>query len=163
MDGRSTEGIWRPILTNSGLCSIQRNNLTQAQLARILNVSDKTVSKLIPSKGSMTDRYAAEVRSDEMEARAGNVQGVPFFVIDDKYAIPGALPIEQMENILRKLKLSGGGSPDTLTKSRSGSHFGTLFIGNYCFNSALPLQHCVCGGVFLKGIFSDLNASPTYI
>ena len=56
----------------------------------------------------MTDRYADEVRSDEMEARAGNVQGVPFFVIDDKYAIPGALPVEQMENILRKLKLSGG-------------------------------------------------------
>ncbi|MBQ6438832.1 MAG: DsbA family oxidoreductase [Mogibacterium sp.] len=51
----------------------------------------------------LTDRYEAEVRRDEMEARAANVHGVPFFVIDDKYAIPGAISIEQMENVLRKL------------------------------------------------------------
>ena len=38
-----------------------------------------------------------------MEARANNVHGVPFFVINDKYAIPGALSVEQMENVLKKL------------------------------------------------------------
>lgn len=51
----------------------------------------------------LTDRFAAEVRRDEMEAKANNIQGVPFFVIDDKYAIPGAISVEQMEGVLRKI------------------------------------------------------------
>ena len=59
---------------------------------------DKEVQEVL-----LTDRYAAEVRRDEMEARANNVHGVPFFVINDKYAIPGALSVEQMENVLKKL------------------------------------------------------------
>lgn len=36
--------------------------------------------------------YAAEVRADEAEARQLGVTGVPFFVIDRKYAISGAQP-----------------------------------------------------------------------
>jgi predicted DsbA family dithiol-disulfide isomerase len=36
------------------------------------------------------DRYAAEVRADENEALELGVTGVPFFVVDGKFGIPGA-------------------------------------------------------------------------
>ena len=36
------------------------------------------------------DRYAAEVREDELEARTLGINGVPFFVIDRRYGISGA-------------------------------------------------------------------------
>ena len=36
------------------------------------------------------DRYAAEVREDELEARTLGINGVPFFVIDRHYGISGA-------------------------------------------------------------------------
>jgi predicted DsbA family dithiol-disulfide isomerase len=36
------------------------------------------------------DRYAAEVRTDEREALELGVTGVPFFVVDGKFGIPGA-------------------------------------------------------------------------
>lgn len=40
------------------------------------------------------DRYAAEVRADEDEARASGIRGVPFFVLGGKYAVSGAQPAE---------------------------------------------------------------------
>ncbi len=39
-------------------------------------------------------RYAAAVRADEAEAAAIGVSGVPFFVVDRKYAVSGAQPPE---------------------------------------------------------------------
>lgn len=38
------------------------------------------------------DAHAADVRADEHEARELGVQGVPFFVIDRRYAVSGAQP-----------------------------------------------------------------------
>jgi predicted DsbA family dithiol-disulfide isomerase len=38
------------------------------------------------------ERYAAEVRADEQEAAALGISGVPFFVIDRRYALSGAHP-----------------------------------------------------------------------
>ena len=35
------------------------------------------------------DRYAAEVRADELDARQLGINGVPFFVIDRHYGISG--------------------------------------------------------------------------
>jgi predicted DsbA family dithiol-disulfide isomerase len=37
-----------------------------------------------------SDRYVREVRADEQEAHDLGVTGVPFFVVDSKFAIPGA-------------------------------------------------------------------------
>ena len=51
----------------------------------------------------ITDRFSDEVRSDENEAFYSQVTAVPFFVIDNSYAIPGALPVEQIEKILSKI------------------------------------------------------------
>jgi predicted DsbA family dithiol-disulfide isomerase len=41
-----------------------------------------------------TDAYAYEVTMDEAEAQQLGVRGVPFFVIDSKYAVSGAQPSE---------------------------------------------------------------------
>lgn len=47
--------------------------------------------------------FSEEVRFDENEARQIGVQGVPFFVINRKYAISGAQPAEVFESTLEKV------------------------------------------------------------
>ncbi|MGI4833218.1 MAG: DsbA family oxidoreductase [Janthinobacterium lividum] len=47
--------------------------------------------------------YANEVRRDEYEAQQIGVQGVPFFVFDDKYAVSGAQPSEVFAEVLAKV------------------------------------------------------------
>jgi predicted DsbA family dithiol-disulfide isomerase len=46
--------------------------------------------------------YAAEVRADEEEASRLGIRGVPFFVIDRKYAVSGAQPSETFLGALQK-------------------------------------------------------------
>ncbi|MBG6225078.1 putative DsbA family dithiol-disulfide isomerase [Arthrobacter sp. CAN_A2] len=46
------------------------------------------------------DRFAADVRDDIEEARTLGVQGVPFFVVDRKYGISGAQPVELFRQAL---------------------------------------------------------------
>lgn len=99
---------------NRDLTEILQERLFKAYFTDGLELADHAVLIKLASESGLaaqevqevllTDKFAAEVRRDEMEARANHVQGVPFFVIDDKYAIPGALPVEQLENILKKLQ-----------------------------------------------------------
>jgi predicted DsbA family dithiol-disulfide isomerase len=53
-----------------------------------------------------TGRYAAQVEADGTEARIMGATGVPFFVIDRKYAVSGAQPadvlVEVFEQVLAK-------------------------------------------------------------
>jgi predicted DsbA family dithiol-disulfide isomerase len=49
-----------------------------------------------------TDQYAREVRADEARARAIGVDGVPFFVLADRYAVAGAQPAELLASALEK-------------------------------------------------------------
>ncbi|MGA2210007.1 MAG: DsbA family oxidoreductase [Acidimicrobiales bacterium] len=48
------------------------------------------------------DRYAADVRLDESEALDLGVTGVPFFVVDGKFAIPGAQDADTILGVLRR-------------------------------------------------------------
>jgi len=48
------------------------------------------------------DRYAADVRADEREAHELEVTGVPFFVVDGKFGIPGAQDAETILSVLRR-------------------------------------------------------------
>lgn len=48
------------------------------------------------------DRYRAEVRADEAEARALGISGVPFFVLDRKYGVSGAQPADLFAQALRQ-------------------------------------------------------------
>ncbi|HVW44178.1 MAG TPA: DsbA family oxidoreductase [Amycolatopsis sp.] len=46
--------------------------------------------------------YADEVRADVEQARALGVNGVPFFVLDERYGVSGAQPIETFAAALRQ-------------------------------------------------------------
>jgi predicted DsbA family dithiol-disulfide isomerase len=48
------------------------------------------------------DRYADEVRADEREALELGVTGVPFFVVDGKFGIPGAQDAETILDVLER-------------------------------------------------------------
>jgi predicted DsbA family dithiol-disulfide isomerase len=50
-----------------------------------------------------SDEFADDVRMDIAEAQQIGVKGVPFFVINRKYAISGAQPTEAFEDALRKV------------------------------------------------------------
>jgi predicted DsbA family dithiol-disulfide isomerase len=56
-------------------------------------------------------RFTEEVRFDENEAGQLGVQGVPFFVINRKYAISGAQPLEVFESTLKKVWEEERGTP----------------------------------------------------
>lgn len=49
-----------------------------------------------------SNRYIDAVRSDEHEAHVLGVKGVPYFVINGTYAIPGALQVEDFKDALLK-------------------------------------------------------------
>ncbi|WP_110113125.1 DsbA family oxidoreductase [Bacillus sp. CGMCC 1.16541] len=50
-----------------------------------------------------SDAFTEEVRVDESEAQAIGVQGVPFFVVNRKYAISGAQPADVFAGALQKV------------------------------------------------------------
>ncbi len=47
-----------------------------------------------------SDRYADEVRADELQARAYGISGVPFFVVDGRYGVSGAQPAAALREVL---------------------------------------------------------------
>jgi predicted DsbA family dithiol-disulfide isomerase len=49
-----------------------------------------------------SDGYAAEVRADERAAQEMGVTGVPHFVINGKWAVPGAQDVETLLIVLRR-------------------------------------------------------------
>jgi predicted DsbA family dithiol-disulfide isomerase len=49
-----------------------------------------------------SDSYAAAVRHDEQRAQAIGVTGVPFFLIDERLAVPGAQPVEVLVGALEQ-------------------------------------------------------------
>lgn len=48
------------------------------------------------------DAYAAQVRADEQEALDLQVTGVPLFLVDGRYAVPGAQPPDVLLRVLRQ-------------------------------------------------------------
>lgn len=48
------------------------------------------------------DSYAVDVRADEREAADHGITAVPFSVIDDTYALPGAQPVGALRRVLDK-------------------------------------------------------------
>lgn len=61
--------------------------------------------------GLAEESFATEVLSDMDQARQMGVQGVPFFVINNKYAISGAQPSEVFENAVKKVAEEDGLRP----------------------------------------------------
>lgn len=50
------------------------------------------------------DAFAAEVRKDMDEARDRDIHGVPNFVIEDRFAIPGAQDVDTMVTLLERAR-----------------------------------------------------------
>jgi len=48
-------------------------------------------------------RYLEAVRADQQRARDFGINGVPFFVIDEKYGVSGAQPAEAFSQIVRQV------------------------------------------------------------
>ncbi|MFD1927644.1 DsbA family protein [Sporosarcina siberiensis] len=68
------------------------------QLAVDAGISQERANEMLES-----DEFAEDVKADISEARQVGVQGVPFFVINRKYAISGAQPAETFADALRKV------------------------------------------------------------
>jgi predicted DsbA family dithiol-disulfide isomerase len=49
-----------------------------------------------------SDAFAADVRNDEQQAAALGIRGVPFFVLDRRFAIQGAQSADTVLSVLRK-------------------------------------------------------------
>ncbi|WP_243292498.1 DsbA family oxidoreductase [Bacillus sp. FJAT-47783] len=71
---------------------------TLMNIAHAVGLDPKEVKNVLYN----ADEYANEVRADENMARKIGVRGVPFFVINDKYAISGAQPTETFLKALEK-------------------------------------------------------------
>lgn len=50
-----------------------------------------------------TDEFAKDVREDESQASALGIHGVPYIVFNNKYAIPGALSIDDFKRVLEEV------------------------------------------------------------
>ena len=51
-----------------------------------------------------SDKFDKEVELDERVALDTGIQGVPYFIFNNRHAIPGALPVSEFKNVLKKVK-----------------------------------------------------------
>lgn len=92
------------------------DNEQLVDLAKDVGLDEEAVRKIVEDKNA----YLTEVENDKNEARRIQVTGVPFFVINGKYAISGGQPQEVFENALKQIveeegikpKLKSFGSPE---------------------------------------------------
>jgi predicted DsbA family dithiol-disulfide isomerase len=73
------------------------DHATLAQLAADVGLSHEEALKVLES-----DEFGKDVRRDEQEGHRLGIRGVPFFVIDRKYAVSGAQPVEVFVDVLEK-------------------------------------------------------------
>ena len=95
---------------SQGLGGEMHERLMRAQLIEGETINDvDTLVRLAEDIGvegtrevATTDRYTAEVEADIHEARLLGATGVPFFVLDRKYGVSGAQPVEVFASALRQ-------------------------------------------------------------
>jgi predicted DsbA family dithiol-disulfide isomerase len=78
-----------------------------------------------------SDRYADAVRADELQARRYGINGVPFFVVGDKYGVSGAQPPEGLRQVL-DTAWAGANPLTLLTPSGAGSDEGGACADGSC-------------------------------
>lgn len=70
---------------------------TLVALAESLGIDKEEAQKALTS-----EEFDYEINQDILEARNNGVSGVPFFVLNGKYAVSGAQPVELFENALQQ-------------------------------------------------------------
>lgn len=78
--------------------SIADHNVLK-EVALAVGLNEKEIDDVLSS-----DKFKDAVLADRTELQDLGVQGVPFFVINNKYAISGAQPYEVFVNALNKIK-----------------------------------------------------------
>lgn len=88
--------------------------LFEAYFSKNLELADKTVLLEIGIKAGLdeekittvlnSDKFNKEVELDEQVALGTGIKGVPYFIFNNKHAIPGALPTSEFVNVLKKIK-----------------------------------------------------------
>lgn len=89
-----TERLLKAYFTD---CKHIGDHETLAALAAEIGLDKNEAAKMLAG-----DQYTKEVRADEQEAVNLGIRGVPFFVINNKYAISGAQPSEVFLGALQK-------------------------------------------------------------
>lgn len=87
---------------------------TLVQLATAIGIDAETVKKVLDS-----DEYADAVDQDIYESQQIGVRGVPFFVLNDRYAVSGAQAVETFAGALDKAW--GEWEKETVTVKDAGS------------------------------------------
>ncbi|WP_010098226.1 DsbA family oxidoreductase [Ornithinibacillus scapharcae] len=90
-----TEKFLHAYFTDSELIS---DHKTLKKLSLEVGLNEEDVEELLG-----TNRYANRVRDDQELARQIGIQGVPFFVFNEKYAVSGAQPKEVFMEVLTKV------------------------------------------------------------
>ncbi|MEC5424610.1 DsbA family oxidoreductase [Virgibacillus sp. C22-A2] len=90
-----TERLLDAYFTDSKLIS---DHATLVELAKEVGMDEKEVTDMLKA-----DDFAKNVRAEEEQARQIGVQGVPFFVFNEKYAVSGAQPPEVFSEVLEKV------------------------------------------------------------
>lgn len=70
---------------------------TLVSLAESLGIDKEEAQKALTS-----EEFDYEINQDILEAKNNGVSGVPFFVLNGKYAVSGAQPVELFENALQQ-------------------------------------------------------------
>ncbi|HET6294868.1 MAG TPA: DsbA family oxidoreductase [Kribbella sp.] len=106
-----------------------KERLLKAYFTDGLPVGDHpTLTKLAVEAGLPEDRvtevlagseYEPEVAADQAQALAYGANGVPFFVIDEKYGVSGAQPVEVFQEAVRRANADR--KPVTLITAPGGS------------------------------------------
>lgn len=74
------------------------NPETIVRLAQEIGLDGEKVLQIIEG-----EQFTSEVTKDVAESRQVGVQGVPFYVIDNKYAVSGARSEQDFQNVLEKV------------------------------------------------------------
>ena len=72
---------------------------TLIDLATKAGLNEKDVTEVLD-----TDKFSNEVELDERVALDTGIQGVPYFIFNNKYPIPGVIPASEFINVLKKIK-----------------------------------------------------------
>ena len=90
-----TERLLYAYFTESKLIS---DHKTLIELAKEIGLNAEDVERVLQE-----DAYSNNMQQDIKEAHRIGVQGVPFFVFNNKFAVSGAQPIETFTNVLQKV------------------------------------------------------------
>lgn len=97
--GTALQGAVKERILHGYFC--ERENIsdpaTLVRLAAEAGLGDQIARKTVNG-----DAYRHEVAADQAQAHAFGATGVPFVVVDRRYAVSGAQPVEVFSDVLRR-------------------------------------------------------------